>query len=136
MAVFDTAFHHDLPDVAAAYALPSELASRLGLRRYGFHGISYRYVVERALLCLSRPARGTRLIVCHLGSGASICAVRDGASVDTSMGFTPLEGLRMGTRSGDLDPGLLLHLLRLQHLTIEQADDRSTARAGCWASPA
>ncbi|HLJ55940.1 MAG TPA: acetate/propionate family kinase [Chthonomonadaceae bacterium] len=122
VAVFDTAFHHDLPAVAAEYALPRDLAARLSLRRYGFHGISYRYVVESALNLLERPAAGTRLVVCHLGSGASVCAVRDGRSVDTSMGFTPIEGLIMATRPGDLDPGLLTYLLRTGQLTVEQLD--------------
>ncbi len=123
VAVFDTAFHRTLPEVAWRYALPSDLADRLGLRRYGFHGISHRYVSGRLLDCLGREAAGTRLITCHLGSGASVCAVRDGQSVDTSMGLTPLEGLVMGTRSGDVDPGLLLYLLRTQDMTAGQLDD-------------
>jgi len=123
VAVFDTAFHRTLPEVAWRYALPSELADRLGLRRYGFHGISHRYVSGRLLDCLGREAMGSRLITCHLGSGASVCAVRDGESIDTSMGMTPLEGLVMGTRSGDIDPGLLLYLLRTQDMTAEQLDD-------------
>jgi len=123
VAVFDTAFHRTLPEVAWRYALPSEMADRLGLRRYGFHGISHRYVSGRLLDCLGREAAGTRLITCHLGSGASVCALRDGASVDTSMGLTPLEGLVMGSRSGDVDPGLLLYLLRTQGMTPEQLDD-------------
>ncbi len=123
VAVFDTAFHRTLPEVAWRYGLPSELSDRLGLRRYGFHGISHRYVSGRLLECLGREAHGTRLITCHLGSGASVCAVRDGESVDTSMGLTPLEGLVMGTRSGDVDPGLLLYLLRTQDMTAEHLDD-------------
>ena len=123
VAVFDTAFHRTLPEVAWRYALPAELADRLGLRRYGFHGISHRYVSGRLLECLGREAAETRLVTCHLGSGASVCALRDGASVDTSMGLTPLEGLVMGTRSGDVDPGLLLYLLRTQGMTPEQLDD-------------
>ena len=112
VAVFDTAFHHDLPAVTAQYAIPHALAQQHHLRRYGFHGISYAYVTQRALIALGREAAGTRLVLCHLGGGASICAVRDGKSVDTSMGFTPLEGLIMGTRSGDIDPGLVLYLLQ------------------------
>lgn len=123
VAVFDTAFHRTLPEVAWRYGLPMDLSDRLGLRRYGFHGISHRYVSERLLECLGREPQGTRLITCHLGSGASVCAVRDGQSVDTSMGLTPLEGLVMGTRSGDVDPGLLLYLLRTQDMTAEQLDD-------------
>ena len=123
VAVFDTAFHRTLPEVAWRYALPADLADRLGLRRYGFHGISHRYVSGRLLECLGRGPAGTRLITCHLGNGASICALRDGASIDTSMGLTPLEGLVMGSRSGDVDPGLLLYLLRTQGMTPKQLDD-------------
>ena len=130
VAVFDTAFHRTLPEVAWRYALPTDLADRLGLRRYGFHGISHRYVSERLLQCLGREASGTRLITCHLGSGASLCALRDGQSVDTSMGLTPLEGLVMGTRSGDVDPGLLLYLLRTQNMTAEALDDLLNQQSG------
>jgi acetate kinase len=110
VAVFDTGFHRDLPAVARTYALPRALRERHALRRYGFHGISCEYVVRRLDELGVRPAR--RTVVCHLGAGASVTAIRDGRSVDTSMGFTPLEGLVMATRSGDVDPGLLLHLLR------------------------
>ena len=123
VAVFDTAFHRTLPEVAWRYALPTELADRLHLRRYGFHGISHKYVSGRLLECLGRGPEGTRLITCHLGSGASVCALRDGLSVDTSMGLTPLEGLVMGSHSGDTDPGLLLYLMRTQGMTAEQLDD-------------
>ena len=123
VAVFDTAFHRTLPEVAWRYALPADLVGRLGLRRHGFHGISHRYVSGRLLDRLGREPVGSKLITCHLGSGASVCAVRDGESVDTSMGLTPLEGLVMGTRSGDVDPGLLLYLLRTQGMTPEQLDD-------------
>jgi len=100
VAVFDTAFHQTMPALASTYAVPPQT----GIRRYGFHGISYSYVSSR----LPRP----RLIICHLGNGASVCAIRDGRSIDTSMGFTPMEGLVMGTRSGDIDPGAILYLLR------------------------
>jgi acetate kinase len=100
VAVFDTAFHQTMPPVASTYAVPPEL----GVRRYGFHGISYAYIASRIHV--------ERLIACHLGNGASVCAMRDGKSVDTSMGLTPMEGLVMGTRAGDLDPGVILHLLR------------------------
>lgn len=130
VAVFDTAFHRTLPEVAWRYALPSEMADRLSLRRYGFHGISHRYVSGRLLDCLGRQAAGTRLVTCHLGSGASVCALRDGASVDTSMGLTPLEGLVMGSRSGDVDPGLLLYLLRTQAMTAQQLDDLLNQSSG------
>src|SRR6266508_2615053 len=98
VAVFDTAFHQTMPPLAARYAVPPDL----GVRRYGFHGISYAYVSSRV------DAR--RQIICHLGNGASVCAIREGKSIDTSMGFTPMEGLVMGTRAGDLDPGVLVYL--------------------------
>ena len=130
VACFDTAFHRTLPEVAYIYALPHELSARLGLRRYGFHGLSHQYVSGQLLECLGRDAEGTRLITCHLGSGASACALRDGKSVDTSMGMTPLEGLVMGTRSGDVDPGLLLYLLREQNMTPEQLDDLLNKQSG------
>ena len=130
VACFDTVFHRTLPEVAYTYALPCELSARLGLRRYGFHGLSHQYVSGRLLECLDKDPEGTRLITCHLGSGASICALRDGKSVDTSMGLTPLEGLVMGTRSGDVDPGLLLYLLREQAMTPAQLDELLNKKSG------
>ncbi len=130
VAVFDTAFHKTLPPVAYTYALPRELSGKLGLRRYGFHGLSHQYVSGRLLECLEREAEGTRLVTCHLGSGASVCALLNGQSVDTSMGMTPLEGLVMGTRAGDVDPGLLLYLLRTQPMTPEQLDDMLNKQSG------
>ena len=130
VACFDTAFHRTLPEVASTYALPGDLSKRLTLRRYGFHGLSHQYVSGRLLECLGKDAAGTRLVTCHLGSGASVCALLDGNSVDTSMGLTPLEGLVMGTRSGDVDPGLLLYLLREQKMTIEQLDDLLNKQSG------
>lgn len=130
VAVFDTAFHRTIPDVAAIYAIPRELADKHALRRYGFHGISHRYVCGRLLECLGRPAAGTRLITCHLGNGASVCAIRDGQSIDTSMGFTPMEGLVMGTRSGDIDPGILLHLLTSVGLDAGRLDELLNRRSG------
>ncbi len=130
VAVFDTAFHQTLPPVAYTYALPHELSAKLSLRRYGFHGLSHQYVSGRLLECLGRGAEGTRLVTCHLGSGASMCALLNGQSVDTSMGMTPLEGLVMGTRVGDVDPGLLLYLLRTQDVTPEQLDDMLNKQSG------
>lgn len=112
VAVFDTAFHRTLPPAAAAYALPPELIRQHRIRRYGFHGISYQYVSARAAELLGRPLSELRLIVFHLGNGASACAIAGGRSVDTSMGMTPLEGLVMGTRAGDIDPGVLIALGR------------------------
>lgn len=130
VAVFDTAFHRTIPDVAALYAIPLELSQQHQLRRYGFHGISHRYVSQELLECLGRPAAGTRLITCHLGNGASVCAIRDGQSIDTSMGLTPMEGLVMGTRSGDIDPGLLLHLLRELRMPVDDLDELLNRRSG------
>jgi acetate kinase len=130
VAVFDTAFHSTLPGIAYTYALPLEICSRYGLRRYGFHGISHAYVSARLIDRLGRGAAGTRIITCHLGSGASVCAVRDGKSIDTSMGFTPLEGLVMGTRSGDVDPGLLLYLIRTAGMTASEVDDVLNFQSG------
>ncbi len=112
VAVFDTAFHQTMPERAWRYALPRELADRHRYRRYGFHGTSHRYVAHRLAARMGRPIEELRLVVLHLGNGASASAVLHGRSVDTSMGFTPLEGLVMGTRSGDVDPGLVLELCR------------------------
>jgi acetate kinase len=110
VAVFDTAFHHTMPPHAYRYAVPEEWFTRYGVRRYGFHGTSHRYVAERAAALLGRPYHRLRLVTAHLGNGCSAAAVRDGRSVDTTMGLTPLEGLVMGTRSGDVDPGLIDYL--------------------------
>jgi acetate kinase len=112
VAAFDTAFFVDLPTAAATYALDRDVASRTGIRRYGAHGISHQYVAAATAAFLGRPESDLRLVVLHLGNGASAAAVRGGRAVDTSMGLTPLEGLVMGTRPGDTDPGVLLHLLR------------------------
>ncbi|WP_457632200.1 acetate/propionate family kinase [Oceanithermus desulfurans] len=112
VAVFDTAFHQTLPERAWRYALPRRLADERRYRRYGFHGTSHRYVSGKLARALGRPLEELRLVVLHLGNGASATAVRYGRSVDTSMGFTPMEGLVMGSRSGDLDPGLVLELVR------------------------
>jgi acetate kinase len=130
VAIFDTAFHSTMPEIAARYALPTALADKFSLRRYGFHGISHHYVSQRAIHLLGRGPAGTRIITCHLGNGASICAVRDGRSVDTSMGLTPLEGLVMGTRSGDVDPGLVLYLLKSANMTAQQVDDLLNRQSG------
>lgn len=130
VAVFDTAFHRTMPKIAALYAIPLDLAERHHLRRYGFHGISHQYVSRRLLECMNRPAAGSRLITCHLGNGASLCAVRDGMSVDTSMGFTPLEGLVMGSRSGDIDAGLVLHLITALGMTAAKVDELLNHQSG------
>jgi acetate kinase len=129
VAIFDTAFHQTMPEVAALYALPLELAREKGLRRYGFHGISHRYVASRLAEHVRRPGP-TRFVTCHLGNGSSLCAVRDGKCIDTSMGLTPLEGLVMGTRSGDVDPGLVLHLLRTEGWPADEVDRLLNQRSG------
>ena len=105
VGVFDTAFHQTMPDYAYMYAVPYELYTKYGVRRYGFHGTSHRYVSKRVCEFLNIPVEGTKIITCHIGNGGSITAIKDGKSVDTSMGLTPLEGLMMGTRSGDIDGG-------------------------------
>ena len=112
VACFDTAFHATIPQVAYTYALPYELYEKLGVRRYGFHGTSHRYVARRAAAMLGREKYDINCITCHLGNGSSITAVRDGRSADTSMGLTPLEGLVMGTRCGDIDPAILFYLVQ------------------------
>ncbi len=111
VGVFDTAFHQTMPDYAYMYALPYELYSKYGVRRYGFHGTSHRYVSQRVCEFLGCEAQGKKIITCHIGNGASIAAVKDGKCVDTSMGLTPLEGLIMGTRSGDIDAGAVTFLM-------------------------
>ena len=121
VAVFDTAFHRTLPAAAAAYGGPHEWLDR-GLRRYGFHGISHEYAAHRAASLLGRPVGALRLVTCHLGGGCSLAAVDGGRSVDTTMGFTPLDGLVMATRSGSVDPALVLHLLR-HGATVDEVDD-------------
>ena len=123
VAVFDTAFHHTLPDRAVTYAVPAAWREQYGVRRYGFHGISYQYVSRRAAALLDRDPGEVNLIVLHLGNGASACAVERGRSIDTSMGMTPLEGLVMGTRSGDVDPAIPDYLHRVAGLGPDQVDD-------------
>ena len=116
VAVFDTAFHQTMPDEAYMYALPYELYEKYAIRRYGFHGTSHRYVSKRACEFLGLPVEGTKIITCHVGNGGSITAVKDGKSVDTSMGMTPLEGLMMGTRSGDIDGGAVTYIMEKEGL--------------------
>ena len=130
VAVFDTAFHRTLPRHASTYALPLDLARRHGVRRYGFHGTSYSWVSQRAAELLDRPLETLAMVVAHLGNGASITAVLGGRSVDTSMGLTPLEGLVMGTRSGDLDPAIVFHLHRVAGLSYADMESMLTRQAG------
>jgi acetate kinase len=133
VAVFDTAFHRTIPAAAATYAIPADLAREHQVRRYGFHGTSHQYVSRAAAAYLDIPLEDSRIIVLHLGNGASACAVRNGRSVDTSMGMTPLEGLVMGTRSGDIDPAAIFHLHRQAGMgfdEIEQMLNRSSGLKG------
>jgi acetate kinase len=130
VAVFDTAFHHTLPAYAYLYGLPYELYEKKGVRRYGFHGTSHQYVSLRAAQFLQRRPNELRLVSCHLGNGSSLCAVDHGRSVDTSMGFTPAEGLIMGTRCGDVDAGVLAFLERTEKLTATQSEEILNKKSG------
>lgn len=129
-AVFDTAFHHTLPEQAYLYAIPYSLYRRYRIRRYGFHGTSHRYVAYRYRALTGTPRDQTRLVTLHLGNGCSACAIRDGNSIDTSMGFTPLEGLVMGTRSGDLDPAILEYVALKEGLEIAEVDTLLNKQSG------
>jgi acetate kinase len=130
VAVFDTAFHQTMPPRAYRYALPAELARDLRIRRYGFHGTSHAYVSRKAAEHLGRPAAELNVITLHLGNGASVAAVQGGRCIDTSMGLTPLEGLVMGTRSGDLDPAVVFYLHREAGLSVDDIDDLLNKRSG------
>jgi acetate kinase len=129
VAVFDTGFHRGMPEAATIYPGPYEWFER-GIRRYGFHGINHQYCAERAVQLLGTEQSDLRMVTCHLGNGCSLAAIRDGHSVDTTMGFTPLEGLMMGTRSGSVDPGILTFLQREQKLSGEQLDDLLNKKSG------
>ncbi len=130
VAVFDTAFYRDIPDYAYMYALPYDLYEKHGVRKYGFHGISHGYVAAEAAKKLKRPLAKLKLITCHLGSGASVTAVKGGKAIDTSMGFTPLEGLTMSTRCGDIDPEIPLWLIRERKMTPDQVDELMNEKSG------
>jgi len=130
VAVFDTAFHHSIPETAHLYAIPYQLYRRHGVRRYGFHGTSHRYVAYRYRQLAGVARENVNIITLHLGNGASACAIRGGHSVDTSMGFTPLEGLVMGTRSGDLDPAILEFVSIKEGMTFDQVDTMLNKQSG------
>ena len=133
VACFDTAFHSRMPAAAATYAIPLEWRRRHGIRRYGFHGFSHAYSARRAAQLLGRSETELRVVTCHLGGGASLAAVQGGRSMDTTMGFTPLEGLVMATRAGSLDPGILLWLQRHEGLTEAQLTDALDQNSGLYA---
>ncbi len=130
IAVFDTAFHQTMPKTSFLYAIPYNLYNKYKIRRYGFHGTSHKYVAQQAAIKLGKPLSECNLITCHLGNGCSITAIKNGVSVDTSMGFTPLEGLMMGTRSGDIDPYIVLYLMEKENLSIEQVNSLLNKQSG------
>jgi acetate kinase len=130
VAVFDTAFHQTMPNHAYMYGLPYVLYKRHGIRRYGFHGTSHLFVSDRLAELTGKPLTDQKVITCHLGNGCSIAAIREGNSIDTSMGFTPLEGLLMGTRSGDLDPAIVLHIMNKEELTMHEANTMLNKHSG------
>ena len=130
VAVFDTGFHQTMPDYAYMYALPYELYEEEGIRRYGFHGTSHRYVSMRAIDMLGGKAEGTRIVTCHLGNGSSISAVKDGKCFDTTMGLTPLEGIIMGTRCGSIDPAIGPFIMEKKGLTPEEMDTLMNKKSG------
>lgn len=130
VAVFDTAFHQTMPPEAYTYAIDTELATEHRIRKYGFHGTSHKYVSEQVAAFLDRPLEEVNTIVLHIGNGASACAVQGGRSIDTSMGMTPLQGLVMGTRSGDVDPAVLIHLHRRAGLSFDDLDDLLNRKSG------
>jgi acetate kinase len=130
VAVFDTAFHQTMPSHAYMYGLPYVLYKRHGIRRYGFHGTSHLFVSERLSELTGKPLEEQKVITCHLGNGCSAAAIKEGKSIDTSMGFTPLEGLLMGTRSGDLDPAIVLHIMNQEELTMHEANTMLNKHSG------
>ncbi len=133
VAVFDTAFHQTMPKEAFMYAIPQEYYRKHGVRKYGFHGTSHKYVSERAAEMIGKPLEASKIIVCHLGNGASVCAVKNGKSVETSMGFTPLAGLVMGTRSGDIDPAIIPFLMEKEGMTAKDVDAMLNKKSGVLA---
>ncbi len=130
VAVFDTAFHQTMPPYAYTYAIPYRYYTEDHVRRYGFHGTSHRYVAQRTAELLRGKTENPKIITCHLGAGSSLCAVADGKSLDTSMGFTPLSGVVMGTRSGDIDPAVVSFIMEKEHCSIEQAVDILNRQSG------
>lgn len=130
VTVFDNAFHSTMPEEAYIYALPYELYEKYAIRKYGFHGTSHRYVSQEVANIMGRDIKDLKIISCHLGNGCSICAIKDGISIDTSMGFTPLAGLAMGTRTGDLDPAIIPFLMKEEGLNADQIDELLNKKSG------
>ena len=133
VGIFDTAFHQSMPEESYLYALPFEWYQENGVRRYGFHGTSHKYVTERGAQLINKDYEKLKIISCHLGNGASIAAVDQGMVIDTSMGFTPLEGLVMGTRPGDFDPGIISYIMQERNLSIEEIDEKLNKESGVLA---
>jgi acetate kinase len=130
VAVFDTAFHQTIPEYAYIYPLPYDLYTEHGIRKYGFHGTSHRYVSAMAAEMMGKDLKDLKIITCHLGNGASIAAIKDGKSIETSMGFTPLEGIAMGTRSGSIDPAIITFLMKELNYTIDDVNDLINKKSG------
>ena len=130
VGVFDTAFHQTMPKQAYIYSIPYEMYEKYKIRRYGFHGISHQYVFTRAMEILGTSSDNIKVVTCHLGSGASVCAIKDGESLITSMGFTPLEGLQMGTRSGTIDPSVVTYIMEKENLSIDDMTNLLNKRSG------
>ncbi len=130
VAVFDTAFHQTMNPVAYMYSVPYEWYTKYGVRKYGFHGTSHKYVSQRAAIMLGKKIEDTKLIICHIGNGASLCAVDGGLSVDTSMGFTPLAGIPMGTRSGDIDPAIVQFIAQKENKSLDEVIDELNHKSG------
>ncbi|MEI3367969.1 MAG: acetate kinase [Clostridium sp.] len=130
VAVFDTAFHGTMPEDAYLYALPYELYEKDGIRKYGFHGTSHKYVSQTCAEVMGRDIKDLKIITCHLGNGASLCAVKNGVSVDTSMGFTPLEGVAMGTRCGNINPAIVTFLMKEEGLSVDEVNDLLNKKSG------
>ena len=130
VAVFDTSFHQTMPPHAYMYAIPREFYTKYKIRKYGYHGTSHKYVSRAASKVLGRDTRELKMITCHLGNGASIAAIEYGKSLDTSMGFTPVDGLIMGTRTGDIDPGVLLYLADKEHLSLKGVNNMINKNSG------
>ncbi|MEA3507062.1 MAG: acetate kinase [Elusimicrobiota bacterium] len=132
VAVFDTAFHQSMPEEAYMYAFPYDMYKKFGIRKYGFHGTSHKYVSHRAACLIKKKLTDLKIISCHLGNGASVCAVKNGKSVETSMGFTPLAGLIMGTRTGDFDPAILLYIMNKEALSLSEANSMINRHSGLY----
>ena len=130
VAVFDTSFHQTMPDYAYMYALPYEYYEKYRIRKYGYHGTSHKFVATKAAKLLGVECKNLKIITCHLGNGASITAIQNGKSIDTSMGFTPVDGLIMGTRTGDIDPGVLIYIADKEHLNVTGVNNLINKKSG------